>query len=424
MKTDLDSLMQSRNLDAIWVTGPAMHNPIMTYMIGGGNITHADLVKKRGAEPLLFCHSIERGEAEKSGLTIKNLADYDFDALLSQAGGDFLGATAQRYRLMFNEAGLTSGRVGVYGRLDTGASLALFATLRRLMPDLEWVGEYGDSMFLQAMATKDEAELQRIRRIGAITTGVVGRIAEFLTSQKVVGDILILGDENPLTVGEVKKHINLWLAEGGADNPEGVIFAVGQRATVPHNTGEADDLICLGKTIVFDIFPCEAGGGYYYDLTRTWCLGYAPDDALALYEDVRDVKQTIMDEAKAGAFGPDLHKRACDLFEARGHPTVQSDPKTEAGYVHGLGHGLGLQIHARPYFGKEALEADRLAPGMVFTIEPCLYYPERGIAVRLEDTVWLRPDGQVEILTPYSLDFVLQMKYKGVKRSRTRKQAK
>jgi hypothetical protein len=53
-----------------------------------------------------------------------------------------------------------------------------------------------------------------------------------------------------------------------------------------------------------------------------------------------------------------------------------------------------------------------------------LYYPARGIAVRLEDTVWMRPDGHVEILADYSLDFILQMKYNGVKESRRTRRVK
>ena len=88
-----------------------------------------------------------------------------------------------------------------------------------------------------------------------------------------------------------KRRINLWLAERGADNPEGTIFAIGRDAGVPHSTGTASDPLRLGQTIVYDIFPCEAGGGYYYDFTRTWCLGYAPDAVQALYQDVLDVYQ-------------------------------------------------------------------------------------------------------------------------------------
>jgi Xaa-Pro aminopeptidase len=165
----------------------------------------------------------------------------------------------------------------------------------------------------------------------------------------------------------------------------------------------------LGQTIIFDIFPCEPGGGYFHDFTRTWCLGYAPEEALALYEDVRFVFQTVMNELRVGVPTRQVMRRACQLFEERGHPTQRSDPQTQEGFVHGLGHGVGLNIHERPQFGMFASESERLLPGMVMTVEPGLYYPKREMGVRLEDTIWVRPDGQVETLVEYPLDFVLSM---------------
>jgi Xaa-Pro aminopeptidase len=87
-----------------------------------------------------------------------------------------------------------------------------------------------------------------------------------------------------------------------------------------------------------------------------------------------------------------------------------TDPQTQSGYVHGLGHGVGLYIHERPFFSKYSPERDRLNPGTVITVEPGLYYPEKGLGVRLEDTVWVRPDGQIEVLAEYPYDLVLPMK--------------
>jgi Xaa-Pro aminopeptidase len=410
MKSDLDSLMQARNLDAILITGPAQNNPYMVYMTGGAHLTNADLIKKCGEPPVLFFNPMERDEAAKTGLATKNLADYRFNDLLNQAGGDFKEAVVLRYREMLSGLSITSGKMAVYGKMDAGGAFSVFSSLQRLLPDLTLVGEFNNSLLMEAMATKDETEVDRIRQMGKLTTAVVSQVADYLTSQSVENDVLVDQDRKPITIGDVKKRINLWLAERGAENPEGTIFAIGRDAGIPHSSGNHTDLLRLGQTIVFDIFPCEAGGGYHYDFTRTWCLGYAPDDALKLYEDVLFAYKTVMGEIKAGGFCPDYQKMTCDLFEAQGHPTIQSDPQTEHGYVHGLGHGLGLHVHERPWFGKNATAADILAPGVVTTIEPGLYYPERGLGVRLEDTVWVRPDGEIEVLADYPLDLVLKIK--------------
>ncbi len=407
MKTDLDSLMQTHNLDALLVLGPAQHNPAMTYLTGGGHITGAVLVKRRGEDAVLFYNPMEREEAAATGLPTRDLSAYPYREYLKQAGGDAAKAQALRYQALLNDLDITSGRVAVEGRVDIGPALGAFVALQQLMPDLHLVGQSGPSVLMQARATKDADEVERIRRMGRITTTVVGRVADFLSAQRARNGVLVDSQGQPVTIGHVKARINQWLAELGAENPEGTIFAQGRDAGIPHSTGASGDVLRLGAPIVFDIFPCEAGGGYFYDFTRTWCLGYAPDEALALYEDVRSVYDRVMGELESGAPCKRYQQRTCELFEARGHPTVKTSPRTQEGYVHSLGHGLGLDVHEAPWFGSAASDANRLDPGVVVTIEPGLYYPERGLGCRLEDTVWARPDGVFEILAEYPLDLVV-----------------
>jgi Xaa-Pro aminopeptidase len=406
MKSDLDSIMQSQDIDALLITGPAQHNPAMFYLTGGGHMTHADLIKKRGEAPILFYNSMERDEAARTGLLTRNLGDYRLVELIKQTGSS-IQAHALRYQKMLVDAGVTAGRVALYGKRDAGEIFAIFSSLQALLPEITFVGQLDDSLLLDAMATKDEGEVERIRRMGKITVDVVGEVADLLTSQKVKDETLVRPDGQPLTIGDVKTQINLWLTERGAENPEGTIFSIGRDAGVPHSTGTAADPIRLGQTIVFDIFPCEQGGGYYYDFTRTWCVGYAPDEVLSLYEDVYQVYYQLLGELKAGTPCPDYQRRTCELFEERGHPTIHSDPQTMNGYVHSLGHGVGLHVHERPWFGRNASTLDVLVPGAVFTMEPGLYYPERGMGVRLEDSLWVRPDGQMEILADFPMDLVL-----------------
>lgn len=410
MKKDLDNLMKANNLDALLFTGPAQHNSPMYYMTGGGHMTGADLIKKRGEEPILFYNPMERDGAAATGLETKNLAEYNYKKLLEAASGDHLQAMALRYQQMLRDVGLTEGRMAIYGQMDAGDAWGVFSALQALMPNLTLVGEGPNSVLLEARATKGEAEVERIRQMGQVTVGVVGKVADYLTSRAVNADeVLLREDGQPLTIGDVKSKINLWLAEGGVENPEGVIFAIGRNAGVPHNSGEAANVLRLGRTIIFDIFPCEAGGGYFYDFTRTWCLGYAPDDVQTLYDDVYSVYQQIVSELKVDVYAPDLQKRTCELFEAQGHKTIRQDSTLQSGYVHGLGHGVGVDIHERPRYGSGATKADRLAPGTVTAIEPGLYYPERGMGCRLENTFWVSPEGEIELLVEYPLDLVLEM---------------
>jgi len=147
MRSDIDALMQERELDAIMVIGPAQHNPPMYYLTGGGHLTRAVLIKKNGDKPVLFHTSMERDEAAATGLPVMNMDQYRFNDLLKQVDGDVLKASVKRFQHMFSDAGLEEGRVAVYGKIDAGESYALLSALQEAMPGLSFMGETGDSEF-------------------------------------------------------------------------------------------------------------------------------------------------------------------------------------------------------------------------------------------------------------------------------------
>ncbi|MEX1247249.1 MAG: Xaa-Pro peptidase family protein [Anaerolineales bacterium] len=408
MKSDLPALMEANKLDALLVFGDALHNPAMVYFTGVAHVNEALLVLKRGGQPVLFCYNMERDEAAATGMTARSLTDYNFPAIVKECNGDYAFARARLFQRMLTDAEVTGGRVAVYGRQELGVGYRLLEGIAELLPNIEFVGEAQNSVMLQARATKDPFEIERQRRIQKQTTEVVGQLADYLSAQKAKEGVLVDKDGESVTVGSVKAKINLWLAERGLDNPHGTIFAPGAEGGVPHSMGSADAVLKPGEPIVFDIFPVEAGGGFWADFTRTWCLGHASDQAQKLYDDVRYAYETIMAELKADEPCASFQKRACEIFKQRGHPTVGDDPTTKVGYVHSLAHGLGLDVHEPPSF--YPISKDVLRRGMVVTIEPGLYYPERGLGMRLEDAVYIRPDGKPEILAEYPLDLVIPLK--------------
>jgi Xaa-Pro aminopeptidase len=400
MKSDLDSLMKDRNINAILVLGNVKHNPPMMYLVGGGHVSHAVLIKKIDEEPLLFCNAMEREEAAKSGLKTIPLRRPPIT--------EFIDRPAE----LFGSYGITSGRVGVYGNMDLGEALLLLDLLRDAFPDVTFLGESsGDSLFMRAMETKDKDEVARIYKMGGVTTAVVGMVADYLTSRTVREDeVLLKEDGTPLTVRDVKGKIALWLAERGAVDVEGCIFAIGRDAGIPHSVGNPDDVLRLGKTIMFDIFPSEAGGGYFYDFTRTWSLGYATPDAQKLYDEVKSVYDKVIENIDLNVRFKDYQELVCDEFHRNGHNTpIHTDGVLTEGYVHSLGHGLGLNVHERPSSRHTDGDDNILKPAVVVTIEPGLYYPEKGMGVRIEDSYWVRPDGVIEKLAEYPYDFVLEM---------------
>ena len=125
------------------------------------------------------------------------------------------------------------------------------------------------------------------------------------------------------------------------------IFAQGRDAGVPHNHGTPDMPLRLGQTIVFDIFP-KTASGYFHDMTRTWCLGYAPDEVISTWSQCKEIFDQTLSELAVGEPCRDFQAMTLDYFGARGHPTMRTHPGGHEGYVHSLGHGLGLDIHEEP----------------------------------------------------------------------------
>ncbi len=409
MKKDIDNLMQANNIDALLVMGSGQHNPTMVYLTGGGHLTSADLIKPLEKKGILFHGSMERDEAAKSGLETRSYDNFPYQELKIAAQGDLCELIALRYVRMFEDAGMTSGNVAIYGQIEIGLKFSVLNRVQSLLPDLRFIGYLSDPIFMTAMMTKDQDEIARIRKMGEITTFVVGKVANFLKTSPVDGETLQNSEKQALTIGDVRRKINLWLAEEGVENPHGTIFSIGHDAGVPHSQGDDHQAIRLGKTIVFDIFPCESGGGYYYDFTRTWSLGYASQEVTAAYEHVKTVYDAIVAELVVGQPFSHYQKRTCEMFEKLGHPTVLTNPATLEGYVHSLGHGVGLRLHEMPFSGASATPMEKLIPGSVFTIEPGLYYPERDFGIRIEDTYFVTADGKFEKMADYPYDLVLQM---------------
>jgi Xaa-Pro aminopeptidase len=164
------------------------------------------------------------------------------------------------------------------------------------------------------------------------------------------------------------------------------------------------------KYIVFDLIPREFGSGYIHEQTRTWSIGYAPEEVQKTYDTVMrafELASEAYEEPGQPAYT--LQEAVLDYYEDLGHPTQRSQPSTTNGYIHTLGHGIGLNIHERPSIS-HVQRNDRLQAGNVLTIEPGLYYPEKGYGVRVEDSVYIDEDGKMVTLTDFHKKLVIELK--------------
>ena len=173
----------------------------------------------------------------------------------------------------------------------------------------------------------------------------------------------------------------------------GTIAAPGPQGADPHCQGYGP--IHAEEPIVMDVFPRDARTGYFGDLTRTVVKGTAPDIVRKTFETVRDAQQLAFGMIRAGVPGTDPHLAVEEFFKKSGYETDRNSTPAR-GFFHGLGHGIGLEIHEEPRLSlscKEPLQA-----GNVVTVEPGLYYPEWG-GIRIEDDVLVTENGCEKLST-------------------------
>lgn len=408
MKSDLDQVMAERNLDALLVMGNSGGNAVMNYLTNGRHFEKALIVKRRGG-PLTLVHGgMERDDAAQTGMALVNRdTTYNRYELLKAHKGDRLSAEVDYMRRVLRDQQLT-GRLGIYGFGDVGASYILLNTLQDSTLNLELVGEFEESLFSLLRETKDNAEIAQLKEAGRITGAVVGEVQEYIQRHQTRNNIVIRSDDEALTIGDVKSFLRARLFHYQMKENHDTIFSQGRDAGVPHNRGDDSAPLRLGQSIIFDIFPMLPSG-YVHDMTRTWSLGYATDDVLQAYAHTKEIFDQALAKMVVGQSCSELQVMTCQYYESKGYKTVLNTPGTQEGYVHSLGHGIGLDVHEEPRLSHAAGNTTLLQAGHVVSVEPGLYYAERGFGVRIEDSVAFDEAGALVNLTDYPYDLIVPM---------------
>lgn len=406
MKSDLDRLMQERNMDAFIVATDESYHAVRDYLTNGARVTGGYVLKKRGEPAVMIVAGMESEEAKASGLIVHTREQLGYADLLKEYRDNPVLRRVNWWRTMFESIGLEGGRVGVYGSGELNVYYELFRVMEEQLPAYELAGEMGKTLFDEAMVTKDADEIARITSVAQRTSEVIRLTWDYIASHRADGDTVVDASGKPLTIGDVKRFIRRELLDRDLEDT-GMIFAQGRDGGFPHSRGTESEPLQQGKAIVFDLFPREFGGGYHHDMTRTWSVGYATDEVKAVYDTVMEAFDRAIEQTKVGVEGSVSQEAVLDYFESLGHPTPRSHPGTGEGYVHSLGHGVGLNIHERPRM--HHLFSDVLEKGSVVTIEPGLYYPEKGYGVRIEDMVYINHEGAVVTLTDFHKELVIPL---------------
>lgn len=195
----------------------------------------------------------------------------------------------------------------------------------------------------------------------------------------------LIHGKNPLTSETVRQLINKIVIDLDCSGND-TIVAGGEQGTDPHERGSGQ--LFAGQAIILDIFPRSEKTGYWGDITRTVCRGPAPPELKKLYLAVKAAQSKALSAVRAGICADKVHETAQKEFARRGFETMEKEGKN-IGFIHGTGHGVGLDIHERPRLGSSG---ETLEEGHVVTVEPGLYYPGLG-GIRIEDTVVVTETG-------------------------------
>ncbi|MEX2108519.1 MAG: aminopeptidase P family protein [Solirubrobacterales bacterium] len=344
----LAALVEERELDLMLVA----HLVNVRYLTGFTGTNGACVCGPDTRVFLTDFRYTQRAEEEVEGWEVVTVTD------------DWLGGIAERL----------AGRVGFE---DDHMSVRTLERLKGKLPEgVELVAAGGEVE--KPRRVKDDAELEAIAAAAKLADEVwTWSLERGLTGR---------------TERDVADAAEARIRELGAKPSFPAIVAAGPNGALPHaEPGERK--IGKGELVVFDM-GAELDG-YCSDGTRTFATGDPGAGAREVYELVREAQAAALEEIAAGAGGAALDSVAREVIEAAGHGER---------FGHGLGHGVGLEVHEAPHLSRRS--EDVLDAGEVVTVEPGIYLPGE-FGVRIEDLVVVTEEGQRNLSgLPKELQFV------------------
>lgn len=372
MQNDLDPLMEKYGIDALLTEGSAFDNPNIYWLTGFRSSDNIIYLKNKGEESLVASAflALERVKKESPIKHTHDLSEVHLNLLkenkkirdnLDIPYGDFL-------KKQF------SGKVlGVPDEFPA----SLLVMLQGMGYDIKVVRD----IVLEARATKSAKEIEIIKRAGDATTDAITQVIEMVKNCEIGANKVLMHKGEPLTVGKVKLALDHFLLDKGAESAEDAIVAVGEKAFDWHYLGGGDDKLKSEVPVILDVFPRLKQERYIADVTRTFVKGPVPKRVRDMFEAVEDAVNNTVDALTDGAIIDDVNMACFNTLKKHGFDSRRLNPDAKDGMTHGLGHGIGLDVHEFPStYSRE----DSYLEGHVMAIEPGVYLEGIG-GVRIEN---------------------------------------
>ncbi|MBI4374120.1 MAG: aminopeptidase P family protein [Deltaproteobacteria bacterium] len=356
--------------DLFWATRFSVPDPIVFIQIGG--------------KKMLIASDLEFGRAQKEAAVDQVLSYSQLQKKLYQLGKKKVLELDILEHLLKGK-GVREIEVPSYFPIRYAKALEGRRFRLHPMPD----------PFFPERQFKTKEEKNQIVKSLRSTERAIRFAIETIKKTKVRSQKLYLGG-TLLTSDLLRKMMELKMMEDGCLGRH-TIVASGRQAADPHCIGNGP--LYPNQTIVLDVFPKSIKSGYYGDITRTVFKGRAPDRLKEMYNAVKEAQRKGISMVRHGVDGSKVHRAVQAVLESHGFKTGYDNGRPE-GFIHGTGHGLGLDIHEPPRVNRFP---EKLKTGYVVTVEPGLYYEKLG-GIRIEDVVYVTRNG-CEVLTKLPRQF-------------------
>ena len=341
------------------------------------------LVRERELDALLVTNLVNvrylTGYTGSNGLCVIGegrrafLTDFRYVTQAQREVGDAFDRQQGRQDLLEDVAANLTGRVGFE---DHHLTVRAYERLREFVGDGVELVPAG-RLVEQLRAVKESDELDRIRQAADLIDEVLAVLAGTALAGR--------------TEREVAIEIEAEIRRRGSDPSFPTIVAGGPNGALPH-ARPGDDPIARDTLVVVDL-GCVVDG-YCSDCTRTFATGPIGDGAAAIYDLVLETQVATLEQVRSGAVCREVDAFARERIDAAGHGER---------FGHGLGHGVGLEVHEQPTLSRTADGV--LATGNVVTVEPGIYVPD-DVGVRIEDLVVVGESGP-EVLSGFPKELVM-----------------
>jgi len=372
MLDDLDPLMEKYEIDALLTYGNAFENPDLYWLTGFLSPDNITYLKNKGDEPIVASAflAVERVRKESFIKRTHDLSEIyrqilrENKKILDNQDREFDDLLKKQF----------SGKV-------IGVPDVFPASFLIMIQKMGYEIKVVRDLVTEARATKSNREINVIKKAGKATTDGISRIVEIVKDCDVGANKTLMYKGEPFTVGRAKRTLDHFLIDRDAESAEDMILAVGKKAFDWHYLGVANDKFKSEVPIILDVFPRLKKDRYIADVTRTFVKGSVPKRVKDMFEAVEDAANRTADALTDGAVIDDVNMACFKTLQNHGFDSRRLNPDAKDGMTHGLGHGIGLEVHELPSMYNRQ---DLFAEGHVMAIEPGVYLEGIG-GVRIEN---------------------------------------